>query len=141
MGFRGVEAQAEEDRGKDKTGKAYPQPIWVSEVWKLKLKKTEARTRPGGLILNQYGVSEVWKLKKTEARTRQGGGGLSSTNMGFRGVEAPAEEDRGRDKAGRAYPQPMWVSEVWKLKLKKTEAGTRPGGLVLNQCGFPRSGS
>ena len=86
MGFRGVEAEG--DRGKDKAGGAYPQPIWGSEEGKLQLKKTEAGTRPG-----------------------------------------------------RAYPQPMWVSEVWKLKLKKTEAGTRPGGLILNQCGFPRSGS
>ena len=87
MGFRGVKAQAEEDRGKDKAG----------------------------------------------------GGGLSSTNMGFRGVEA--EGDRGKDKAGGAYPQPIWGSEEGKLQLKKTEAGTRPGGLILNQCGFPRCGS
>ena len=83
-------------------------------------------------------VSEVWKLKKTEARTRPGGG-LSSTNMGFRRMEA--EGDRGKDKAGGAYPQPIWGSEEWKLQLKKTEAGTRPGGLILNQYGVPRCGS
>ncbi|CAE7632427.1 unnamed protein product, partial [Symbiodinium sp. CCMP2592] len=55
----GVEAQAEEDGGKD-------------EVWKLKQKKTEARTRPGVEAQAEEDVDkdEVWKLKpkKTEAR-------------------------------------------------------------------------
>ncbi|CAE7456495.1 unnamed protein product [Symbiodinium sp. CCMP2592] len=67
--------------------RAYPKPIWVSEVWKLELKKD------GG---------------------KDEGGGLSSTNMGFRGVEARAEEDGGKGE---------------------------PGGLILNQYGFPRCGS
>ena len=66
MGFRGAWSQPEEGGGKDKAGRAYPQPMWVSEVWKLKLKKTEAR---------------------------EGREGLSSTNMGFRGLGAQAEED------------------------------------------------
>ncbi|CAE7640398.1 POL, partial [Symbiodinium sp. CCMP2592] len=39
---RGVEAQAEEDGGKDEVWKLKPKK---TEVWKLKLKKTEARTR------------------------------------------------------------------------------------------------
>ncbi|CAE7509994.1 unnamed protein product, partial [Symbiodinium sp. CCMP2592] len=59
----GVEAQAEEDGGKD-------------EVWKLKQKKTEARTRPGVEAQAEEDVDkdEVWKLKpkKTEARARCG---------------------------------------------------------------------
>ena len=75
-------------------------------------------------------------VEAEEDRGKDKGGGLSSTNMGFRGVEAPAEEDRGRDKAGRAYPQPMWVSEVWKLKLKKTEAREGREGLSSTNMGF-----
>ncbi|CAE7269002.1 unnamed protein product, partial [Symbiodinium sp. CCMP2592] len=96
-------------KGKDKAWKLM---LKETEAWKLKLKKgknkaekiklkkTEARTRPGECILNQYG----------------GGGreGLSSANMGFRGVDAQAEEDRGKE-------------EAWTLKRKKTEARRRPG--------------
>ncbi|CAE7461169.1 unnamed protein product, partial [Symbiodinium sp. CCMP2592] len=96
------------------------------KAWKLKLKETEAWK-----LKLKKGKNKAWKLKlkETEARTRQGQGreDLSSTNMGFRGVEAQAEEgqeqgmkaqaeeDRGKDKA-------------WTLKRKKTEARRRPGG-------------
>ncbi|CAE7538071.1 POL [Symbiodinium sp. CCMP2592] len=95
------------------------------KAWKLKLKETEAWK-----LKLKKGKNKAWKLKlkETEARTRQGQGreDLSSTNMGFRGVEAQAEEgqeqgmkaqaeeDRGKDKA-------------WTLKRKKTEARRRPG--------------
>ncbi|CAE7334045.1 unnamed protein product, partial [Symbiodinium sp. CCMP2592] len=77
----GVWKLAEEVTGKDEAGSVEAQAEEDTGVWKLKRKKTE-----------------VWKLKmkKTEARTRPG-------------VEAQAEEDRGKD-------------EVWKHKLKKTEA-------------------
>ncbi|CAE7418090.1 unnamed protein product [Symbiodinium sp. CCMP2592] len=117
-------SQVEEDRGNGKAGRAYPQPMWVSEVRKLTSRRRQ--------------------------RQRQGRESLSSTDVGFRGVEAPAEEDRGRDKAGRLIlnrygvprcgsssrrrqrqgqsrvwklePQPMWVAEVCGLSDKAERA-------------------
>ncbi|CAE7380659.1 unnamed protein product [Symbiodinium sp. CCMP2592] len=119
-----VKAQAEEDRGRDKAWKLKLKK-GKDKAWKLKLKETEAWK-----LKLKKGKNKAWKLKlkETEARTRQGQGreDLSSTNMGFRGVEAQAEEgqeqgmkaqaeeDRGKDKA-------------WTLKRKKTEARRRPG--------------
>ncbi|CAE7534864.1 Akap5, partial [Symbiodinium sp. CCMP2592] len=117
---RGVEAQAEEDRGKDKAwklklkkgkNKAWKLKLKETEAWKLKLKKgknkvwklepkkTEARTRPGVKLKRKKTEAWTLKRKKTEARRRPG-------------VDAQAEEDGGKDQA-------------WKLKRKKTEARTR----------------
>ncbi|CAE7776122.1 POL [Symbiodinium sp. CCMP2592] len=124
MGFRGVEvqaeedtgveAQAEEDRGRDKGLKLQKRN---DKVWKLKPKKTEVcglsdkaeraypecvvsveegggRDEAGALILNQYGVPGA------RSQLEEDGGGDQ---------EAQAKEDRGKN-------------EVWKFKLKKTEA-------------------
>ncbi|CAE7246558.1 unnamed protein product [Symbiodinium sp. CCMP2592] len=104
------------------------------KAWKLKLKETEAWK-----LKLKKGKNKAWKLKlkETEARTRQGQGreeDLSSTNMGFRGVEAQAEEgqeqgveaqaeeDRGKDQTGREAQ-----AEEDRGTEEKTEARTRPG--------------
>ncbi|CAE7334432.1 POL, partial [Symbiodinium sp. CCMP2592] len=88
----------------------------------------EAQPRRGAaatLILHQNGGEEVQP-------PRRGREGLSSTNMGFRGVEARAEEDGGKDEVWKLKLKKTEVwklkpkkTEVWKLKLKKTEARTR----------------
>ncbi|CAE7485779.1 unnamed protein product, partial [Symbiodinium sp. CCMP2592] len=161
----GVEAQAEEDGGKD-------------EVWKLKQKKTEARTRPGVEAQAEEDVD------KDEARTRSSimsqsgiqvlslsgnnvGGGdtvlreqgqsamglgvrgpspkkaagtrlerLSSTTVGFEISSPEAEEGEGGDEAGSLILNQDGVSGAWSEAEKTAEAGgDEAGALIINQDG------
>ncbi|CAE7656239.1 unnamed protein product, partial [Symbiodinium sp. CCMP2592] len=70
----------------------------TTEAWKLKMKK---------------GKDKVWKLT-SRRRQRQGQGAEAHKS---KKTEATARQGQG----GKAYPQPVWGSEVWELKPKKTE--------------------
>ena len=132
MGFRGVEAQADEDRGKDKARGAYPQPIWGSEVWKL--------------ILNQYGVRGAWSQPE-EGGGEDKAGKLILNQYGVRGAWSQPEEGGGKDKAGGLILNQYGVRGTRSPHCHSTNMGFRSawsqseeggGGLILNQYGFPR---
>ena len=117
-GFPGAWSQSEEDGGggrrQGQGRRAYPQPIWVSEVRGLSPKKVEARQGRSAYPQPIWG-SQVrgLNLKKTEARTRPER--LSSANMGVPGAYGL-----------NAYPQPMWGPRcVWPGRLSSTNMGRR----------------
>ena len=148
MGFRGVESEAEEDRGGDRAGglilNQHTDPIVQShvrapEVEQCQPEEDRGKDKAGGLILNQYGVRGACiNLKKAEARTRPEGVSSTNTGSGGRGLSLKRAEARTRPEG---LSSTNIGSEVRGLSLKRAEAGggkDKTGGLILNQYGFLR---
>ena len=127
-------------RGRQRQGqgrRAYPQPIWGPRCVHQP-EEGGGEDKAGGRILNQYGVRGAWSQPE-EGGGKDKAGGLILNQYWVRGAWSQPEEAGGRRRQGqdrRAYPQPIWVSEVRGLKPKKTEAGTRPERLSSTNMGF-----
>ncbi|CAE7516152.1 unnamed protein product, partial [Symbiodinium sp. CCMP2592] len=160
----GVDAQAEEDGGKD-------------QAWKLKRKKTEARTRrtlketespkashgeckeyarylgidpgyEGEETHNAMLCPSLGAWSQPEKNTEAGGGDVSSTKMrsgdeagaliinqdGVSGAWSQAEDGGGGDEAGALIINQDGVSGAWS-QAEEGAGGDEAGALILNQDG------